>query len=109
MPSAEYAEYRVDEIGRDEPDRREDETAKAQQPRKISERYHAGDDSRRGKHDRNLEGGRGDFEIVIARERMVALLLCLFGFLREFLAARRSVKYAASQSRPVAALLLYST
>ncbi len=73
--------------GREEPDRREDETAEAQQSRKISERHHAGDDRRGGEHDRDLEGGRGDFEIVIARERMVALLLGVLGFLGELLAA----------------------
>jgi len=48
---------------------------------------HAGDDGRRSQHDADLEGGGGDFVMVILCRSLVALMLGMLGALGEFFRA----------------------
>ena len=84
--------------------------ARDRQPaRHPGQHDHAGDDGRRSQHDADLEGGRGDFVVVIFCRRIVALVLSLLGALGELFRSFAGFRLRAVARRglvPVVDLLL---
>ena len=74
-------------VWRPQAERHEANTEDAEHAGEPAHRHDTGDDRRRSQHNADLERGRGEFILVIARQWELALLLGLFRAFGEFLAA----------------------
>ena len=72
---------------REESEQHKDKTNDAEGAAEPGQRHHAGDHRGRRQHDADLERRRGEFIVMVFRERKVAFCFRFFGAFGELLAA----------------------